>query len=61
MNPAELREKAHKLVDAVPDDRLEHFVSIIEQIMEIPDGTRFDAHMKRIIEEKRELLKRLAQ
>lgn len=61
MTTKELREKAHKTVDAVPDDKLQRFVSIIEQVKGMLDEAEFDARVKRIIEEKRGLLQRLAQ
>src|SRR5690606_31142202 len=49
MSTQELREKAHKAVDAVPDDRLQHFVAILEQVKEMLDEAEFDTRVKRII------------
>jgi|GEM_PF-1269423 hypothetical protein len=61
MNTKELREKAHKTVDAVPDDKLQRFVSIIDEVKAMLDEAEFDARVKRIIDENRGLLQRLAQ
>lgn len=61
MSTKELREKAHKTVDAVPDDKLQRFVSIIDEVKAMLDEAEFDARVKRIIDENRGLLQRLAQ
>lgn len=61
MSTKELREKAHKTVDAVPDDKLKRFVSIIDEVKAMLDEAEFDARVKRIIDENRGLLQRLAQ
>lgn len=61
MSTKELREKAHKTVDAIPDDKLQRFVSIMEEVKDIMKEAEFDARVKRIIDENRGLLQRLAK
>lgn len=61
MSTKELREKAHKAVDAIPEDKLQRFVSIMEEIKDMMKETEFDARVKRIIDENRGLLQRLAK
>lgn len=60
MSTKELREKAHRTVDAIPDDKLQRFVSIIDEVKEMLSESEFDARVKRILDEKRGLFKRLA-
>ncbi|MDX9750499.1 MAG: hypothetical protein RBT71_05415 [Flavobacteriales bacterium] len=61
MSTKELREKAHKTLDAVPDNKLQRFVSIIDEVKAMLDEADLDARVKRIIDENRGLLQRLAQ
>ena len=61
MSTKELREKAHKAVDAIPEDKLQRFVSIMEEVKDMMKETEFDARVKRIIDENRGLLQRLAK
>ena len=61
MSTKELRDKAHKAVDAIPEDKLQRFVSIMEEIKDMMKESEFDARVKRIIDENRGLLQRLAK
>jgi hypothetical protein len=61
MSTKELRDKAHKAVDAVPDDKLQRFVSIMEEVKDMLKEAEFDARVKQIIEKNRGLLQRLAK
>lgn len=60
MSTKELREKAHKTVDAIPDDKLQRFVSIMEEVRDMLKDAEFEARVKRILDENRGLMKRLA-
>lgn len=61
MSTKELREKAHRTVDAIPDDKLQRFVAIMDEVQDLLNEAEIDARVKRIIEENRGLLQRLAQ
>jgi hypothetical protein len=61
MSTKELREKAHKAVDAVPDDKLQRFVSIMEEVKDMLKEAEFDTRVKQVIEKNRGLLQRLAK
>lgn len=61
MSTKELREKAHKTVDAIPDEKLQRFVAIMEEIKDLMKESEFDARVKRIIDKNRNLLQRLAK
>ncbi len=61
MSTKELREQAHKAVDAIPDDKLQRFVSIMEEVKDMLKEAEFDQRVKQVIEKNRGLLQRLAQ
>lgn len=61
MSTKELRNKAHKAVDAVPEDKLQRFVSIMEEVKDMLKEAEFDARVKQVIEKNRGLLQRLAK
>ncbi|MFZ1691689.1 MAG: hypothetical protein WAT74_00710 [Flavobacteriales bacterium] len=60
MSTKELRDKAHQAVDAIPDDKLERFVAILSEVQQILRDAEFDARVKRILDENRGLMQRLA-
>lgn len=59
MSTKELRDKAHKTVDAIPEDKLQRFVTIMDEVKEMLSEAEFDARVKRILDEKRDLFERL--
>lgn len=61
MSTQELREKAHKTVDAVPEEQLPRFVAILDEIKAMIADVDFDAKVKGLIETNRGLLERLAK
>lgn len=61
MSTKELRDKAHRAVDAIPDEKLKQFVEVLDQINALLNEAEFDARVKKIIDENRGLLQRLAQ
>lgn len=61
MSTSELREKAHKAIDAVPEDQLPRFVAIIDEIKGMMADVEFDSKVKDIIDANRGLLERLAK
>jgi len=61
MSTNELREKAHKAVDAVPEEQLPRFVVILDEIKAMMADVDLDAKVKNIIEANRGLLERLAK
>ena len=61
MSTQELRERAHKTVDAIPADKLQRFVAIMDEVKDMMKEAEFDARVKRIIDENRGLLHRLAK
>lgn len=61
MSTKELRDQAHRTVDAIPDDKLQRFVSIMDEVKDMLKEAEFDARVMRIIEENRGLLQRLAK
>ncbi|MBX2973117.1 MAG: hypothetical protein KF797_08440 [Flavobacteriales bacterium] len=61
MSTKELREKAHKIVDSISDDKLPHFVSFMEEVRIALNKVDYLERTKQIIEEKRDLFRRLAQ
>lgn len=60
MSTKELREKAHRTVDSIPDDKLQRFVSIMDEVKDMLKEAEFEARVKRILDENRGLMKRLA-
>jgi hypothetical protein len=61
MSRQELLSKIQKTAEAIPEEQLPRFVSIMDQIKEMLDEAEFDARVKRIIDENRGLLERLAK
>ena len=61
MSTKELREKAHRTVDAIPEHQLERFAAMIEKISTSFNEPEFDTLVNRIIEDDREVIRRLAQ
>lgn len=55
MSTKELREKAHKVVDEVPDERLLHFIAILTEVRKVP-GDRL-SHVVTIMEEIQKMMK----
>lgn len=60
MSTKELRDQAHQTIDAIPEDKLERFVAILSEVQQILRDTEFDARLKRILDENRGLIQRLA-
>lgn len=48
-------------MDAIPDDKLQRFVSILEEVKDMLKEAEFDTRVKQVIEKNRGLLQRLAQ
>ena len=61
MSRKELLTKVQETAGSIPTEQLLRFVSIMDQIKEMLDEAEFDARVKRIIEENRGLLERLAK
>ncbi len=61
MSRKELLTKVQETAGSIPTEQLPRFVSIMDQIKEMLDEAEFDARVKRIIEENRGLLERLAK
>lgn len=61
MSRQELLSRVQKTAEAIPEEQLPRFVSIMDQIKEMLDEAEFDARVKRIIDENRGLLERLAK
>jgi hypothetical protein len=61
MSTKELREKAQQTLDSIPDEMLPRFIQVMEEVKGIIKEAEFDARVKRLIEENRGLLQRLAK
>ena len=61
MSTEELREKAHKAIETLPDEQLPRFLAILEEIQAMMAEVDFDAKVKSVIEANRGLLERLAK
>ena len=53
--------KLQKTAESIPTEQLPKFISIVDEIKEMLDDAAFDSRVKRIIEENRGLLQRLAK
>lgn len=62
MSSKELREKAQKAIENLPDKALVKLIDLLEELRIVPmDKQSDDAIIERIIEENREVLSRLAK
>lgn len=61
MSRQELLDKVRRTAESIPSEQLPRFVSILDQIKDMLDEAEFDVRVKRIIEENRGLLDRLAK
>ena len=62
MSTKDLREKAAKAIEALPDKALEKLIELLEELKIASGGAQDDeALMERIIAENREVLARLAK
>ncbi|MEO5584843.1 MAG: hypothetical protein ABIQ75_05260 [Flavobacteriales bacterium] len=61
MSTKELREKAHKAIDTVPEEQLPRFLVILDEIKAMMAEVDLDAKVKDIIDANRGLLERLAK
>lgn len=53
--------KLQKTAESIPTEQLPKFISIVDEIKEMLDDAAFDARVKRIINDNRELLEHLAK
>jgi len=62
MSTKELREKAIKAIENIPDKALVKLIDLLEELRVVPeDKLSDDALIERIIEENRDVLARLAK
>ena len=60
MSTKELQERAIKALENVPEHLFPALVEMLEEINELPKDDSYLSRARRIIEEKRELFRRLA-
>ena len=61
MSRQEMLAKLQKTAESIPTEQLPKFISIVDEIKEMLDDAAFDSRVKRVIDENRGLLQRLAK